>query len=88
MLTPTGIGFGIGLILAATALVGYLTTPPKVIGQQFQTMTATSATSSSLENTSATKIQSLFREHSARKESPSDNLSTEKTGASVQTRVK
>ncbi|MBT4804248.1 MAG: hypothetical protein HON78_04560 [Legionellales bacterium] len=87
MLTPTGIGLGIGLLLATTALVGYLTTP-KVIGQQFPTMTATPATSSSLENTSATKIQSLFREHSARKESPSDNLSTEKTGASVQTRVK
>ena len=78
MLTPTGIGLGIGLLLATTALVGYLTTP-KVIGQQFPTMTATPATSSSLENTSATEIQSLFDK------SPSGDLSTENTGASAQT---
>ena len=84
MLTPTGIGLGIGLLLATTALVGYLTTP-KVIGKKFPTMTATPATSSSLENTSATKIQSLFRGHSARKEPPSDNLPTENTDASVKT---
>jgi hypothetical protein len=78
MLTPAGIGLGIGLLLATTALVGYLTTP-KATDKQPPTMTATPATSSSLENTSATEIQSLFDK------SPSGDLSTENTGASAQT---
>ena len=60
MLTPTGIGLGIGLLLAATALVGYLATS--------KTPTEVLEIDSPATTNAATKIQSAFIGHSVRNE--------------------